>query len=268
MRPTFPSTRVRSSQEGPSAALLGNGQTCPSCRIRTRESRWRVAPAPLPYLLIAQTHFVAARRFEWRQWSTQSGEAFQSAGGRMSRAEIKAYIGDALSTLAAHLYACALNNPKASIHHKNTQRFFFRLPYNTFEVYDEQRHGPNVWAPVDDPVESDASDVEDLSEASITLERDLESHLVRSLDSIEPGLDFGGSGQHRCRPRGHPCPRCCRSNRCARVEGRRGHRRLCRPIARNLGWYARAGQKGEGNLATVREPNFPLGPDRPVVETR
>lgn len=103
-------------------------------------------------------------------------EALRSAGGRMSRADIKAYIDTHYAgewppaTLAAHLYACTINDPAAYIYHKITERFLFRLPDNTFEVYDEPRHGPNVWASVYDPVGSDASDAEDLIEAVISLD--------------------------------------------------------------------------------------------------
>jgi len=124
-------------------------------------------------------------------------EALKAAGGRLSRREIKDYIEShhanewEPSTLTAHMYACAVNNPKAYIHHKNAQRFLFRKPDDTFELYDEQVHGPNVWAPLDVTTDNDADDeAEQLLEASISLERDLEAHLVRDLGSIEPGLTF------------------------------------------------------------------------------
>jgi RecB family endonuclease NucS len=124
-------------------------------------------------------------------------DALNAAGRRLSRHEIKDYIEShhanewEPSTLTAHLYACAINNPKAYIHHKNAPRFLFRKPDDTFELYDEQVHGPNVWAPLDITAEADADDeAEQLLEASISLERDLEAHLVLDLGSIESGLVF------------------------------------------------------------------------------
>jgi hypothetical protein len=124
-------------------------------------------------------------------------EASRTVGSRLSRREIKEYIDShhanewEPTTLTAHLYACAVNNPKAYIHHKNAQRFLFRYPNDSFELYDEHTHGPNVWAPLEVTNDVDQSDeAEQLLEASISLERDLEAHLVRDLGSIEPGLIF------------------------------------------------------------------------------
>lgn len=188
-------------------------------------------------------------------------EAFQSAGGRMSRADIKAYIETHYpgewqpTTLAAHLYACAVNNPKAYVHHKNTQRFLFRLPDNTFEAYDEERHGPNVWAPVDDPVESDASDAEDLIEASISLERDLESHLVRSLGNIEPGLEFVARQVSIDVGRVDILARDV-AGATVVLELKVGEATDASvgQIARYLGWYARDGQQVRGILIAADFP--------------
>lgn len=99
------------------------------------------------------------------------------------------------NTLSAHLYACAVNNPKAYRHHKFAERFLFRSDEGLFHAYDPEIHGPNTWAPsVIDEDESfeleDPADIEDLVETSITLERDVETHLVRNLNSIEKGLRF------------------------------------------------------------------------------
>src|SRR5215510_14376324 len=106
-------------------------------------------------------------------------DALKAAGGRLRRREIKDDIDShhanewEPSTLTAHLYACAINNPKAYIHHKNVPRFLFRKPDDTFELYDEQAHGPNVWAPLDTTAETDGDEeAEQLLEASISLERD------------------------------------------------------------------------------------------------
>jgi endonuclease len=124
-------------------------------------------------------------------------DALRTAGGRVTRRDIKQYIEAhhanewEPSTLTAHLYACAVNNPKAYVHHRNAQRFLFRHPDDSFELFDEQLHGPNVWAPLHGTNGPDDQDeAEQLLEASISLERDLEAHLVRDLESIEPGLTF------------------------------------------------------------------------------
>ncbi len=124
-------------------------------------------------------------------------EAFTAKGPQLTRREIKEYIEShhanewEPSTLTAHLYACAVNNPKAYLHHKNAPRFLFRTPDDTFELYDEHIHGPNVWVPLETTTDDDGDDeAEQLLEASISLERDLEAHLVRDLGSIEPGLTF------------------------------------------------------------------------------
>lgn len=92
------------------------------------------------------------------------------------------------STLQAHLYACAANNPKAYIHHPSTEKFLYRNLDGTFEIYTEDRHGPNEWAPTEG--EDEVAEVGDLVETSISLERDVEDHLIRNLDSIENGLKF------------------------------------------------------------------------------
>ena len=90
------------------------------------------------------------------------------------------------TTLQAHLYACVVNNPKAYIHHPSTQKFLYRHSDGSFEIYDENVHGPNEWAP---PVgDDDVTDLGELAETSISLERDIEDHLVHNLSSIEPKL--------------------------------------------------------------------------------
>lgn len=98
-------------------------------------------------------------------------------------------------TLTAHLYGCAVNQPKAYLHHRSAEKFLYRSDDGRFHIYDEERHGPNVWAPtVDDPTltaEEDNDDViEQLIETSISLERDVEEHLIRNLDTLETGLRF------------------------------------------------------------------------------
>jgi RecB family endonuclease NucS len=126
-------------------------------------------------------------------------DAFRTVGSRLKRSDIRHYVEShhanewEPSTLTAHLYACAVNNPKAYIHHEHAQRFIYRHPDDTFELYNEQTHGPNVWRPLMDegPGQTDGNDdTEQLIEASLSLERDLEANLVRDLGAIEPGLTF------------------------------------------------------------------------------
>jgi Holliday junction resolvase-like predicted endonuclease len=118
----------------------------------------------------------------------------QSVGGPVTSDQIKKAITSQYpgqwkpSTLQAHLYACAANNPKAYIHHTSAEKFLYKNTDGTFELYSEERHGPNEWAPTEG--EDEVADVGDLVEASISLERDVEDHLIRNLDAIESGLKF------------------------------------------------------------------------------
>ncbi|WP_421526299.1 endonuclease NucS domain-containing protein [Pseudomonas yamanorum] len=125
----------------------------------------------------------------------------EQATGGVTRKQIKDHIESSFpgkwtpGTLSAHLYACAVNNPKAYIHHKWADRFLYRSEDGRFHRYDSQVHGVNTWAPsldeqADEYEVEDEANIEELVETSITLERDVETHLVRNLDSIEKGLRF------------------------------------------------------------------------------
>lgn len=123
-------------------------------------------------------------------------EFVQTSSRPVTSAEIRDYVNTKYpnrwrpSTLQAHLYACQINNPKAYIHHPFAERFLFKNADGTFELYSESLHGPNQW-----DAEADAQEVEDvveLAEASVSLEGDLENHLVQNLAAIEPGLKFVG----------------------------------------------------------------------------
>lgn len=94
------------------------------------------------------------------------------------------------SSLQSHLYACVVNQPKAYIHHPFAEKMLYRNSDGTFEIYSEQKHGPNEWAPAagDDEQET----VGELAEATISLERDIEDHLIGNLGSLERGLKFIG----------------------------------------------------------------------------
>lgn len=118
----------------------------------------------------------------------------QSAGGKVTAEQIKQAINAEYpgqwkaSTLQAHLYACAANNPKAYIHHPSTEKSLYRNTDGTFEIYSEVRHGPNEWAPTEG--EDEIADVGELVETSISLERDIEDHLIHNLEAIEKGLKY------------------------------------------------------------------------------
>jgi hypothetical protein len=118
----------------------------------------------------------------------------QSAGGPVTSDQIKKAISSQYpdqwkpSSLQAHLYACAVNNPKAYIHHPSAQRFLYRNSDGTFEIYSEERHGVNEWAPIEG--DDEIAKVSELVETSISLERDIEDHLIHNLDAIEKGLTF------------------------------------------------------------------------------
>lgn len=92
------------------------------------------------------------------------------------------------AALQAHLYACVVNNPKAYIYHPYADRFLYKTSDGMFEIYNEKLHGPNEWIP--QPGEDDEKDVAvaELAETTISLERDIEDHLVKDLSSIEEGL--------------------------------------------------------------------------------
>jgi RecB family endonuclease NucS len=120
----------------------------------------------------------------------------QSTGGKATADQIKHHINSEFpgkwkaSTLQAHLYACVVNNPKAYIHHPSADRFLYRNADGTFELYSETIHGPNEWAPT--ASDDETIDVGELAETSISLERDIEDHLVHHLDALESGLKFVG----------------------------------------------------------------------------
>jgi endonuclease len=121
-------------------------------------------------------------------------EYVQSVGGKVTSDQIKKAVFAKYpdnwkeSTFGAYMYAVAVNNPKAYIHHSFTEKFLFRNPDSTVEIYSEEVHGPNVWTPGNE--ETEANDVATLIETSISLESDTETHLVNHLSKIESGLRF------------------------------------------------------------------------------
>lgn len=123
-----------------------------------------------------------------------------TAGAPVSTAQIREHVNLTHpnrwkpNTLTAHLYACAVNQPKAYLHHPSAIRFLYREDDGRFSVYDAEVHGPNVWEPTEDSEgeleQGSEQRVEELIEASIHFERDVEDHLIRNLAGIEPGLTF------------------------------------------------------------------------------
>ena len=117
-----------------------------------------------------------------------------SAGRNVTRKEITQalnakYPGEwAPGTYSGHFDGCVVNNPRAYVNHRFSKRFMFRNPDSTFELYSESKHGPrSQWEPNGTP---EPDDVEELVETSISLERDIEEHLIHNLDTIEKGLKF------------------------------------------------------------------------------
>ena len=78
-------------------------------------------------------------------------EAFEQSEGALSKEVIRQFVDERYpgiwqpATLTAHLYACAINNPKSYIHHPHAKRFLYKNADGTFELYDEGSHGPNIW---------------------------------------------------------------------------------------------------------------------------
>ena len=154
-------------------------------------------------------------------------EAFGESGGTLSKEAIKQSVESRypgkwrLTTLSAHLYACAINNPKAYVHHPHAERFLYKHTDGTFELYEEKAHGPNLWAP--NEAEDVSEEAEQAIEASISLERDIEDQLVHQLDALEEGLTFVGRQVTCDVGRGRYCgSRGRRRDRRGRTEGRGG----------------------------------------------
>lgn len=51
------------------------------------------------------------------------------------------------TAIQAHLYGCAINTPKAYKHHPYAEKFLFKNPDGTIQLYAERTHGPNKWSP-------------------------------------------------------------------------------------------------------------------------
>lgn len=186
----------------------------------------------------------------------------QTVGGKVTAEQIRQAINADYpdqwqpATLQAHLYACAANNPKAYIHHPSAEKFLYRNTDGTFELYSEELHGPNEWAPSEG--EDEVAEVSELVETSVSLERDIEDHLIHNLESIEKGLKYVARQV---------------STEVGRIdilaEDKQGSRVVIEvkvgeakdsavgQIARYLGWYAKSDGKPSRGMLVAAE--FPQG---------
>lgn len=175
-------------------------------------------------------------------------ESLQDAPTGATRNQIKEYVETHFpgqwrpGTLTAHLYGCQINNAVAYRHHPFAEKFLFKTEDGLFHIYDETRHGPNVWRGSDMDVEIvDEDDIERRVEASLTYERDVEAHLIQNLDAIEPGLKFVAR-QQRIEVGIVDILAQDSVGRRVVVELKVGEAKdaVIGQIARYLGWYARA----------------------------
>ena len=190
-------------------------------------------------------------------------EAFGSGDGALSREAIRQFVESRYpgewqpTTLNAHLYARAINNPKAYVHHPHRERFLYRRADGTFELYDEKAHGPNLWAP--DQAEDEPVGAAPAVEASISLERDIEDQLVRQLDALEDGLRFverqAQCGVGRADIVGHGA-----DGATVVVELKAGEAKdsAIGQIARYMGWYQQR-EGGETVRGILVASDFPDG---------
>ena len=185
-----------------------------------------------------------------------------SAGGKVTADQIKRHINSQFSgqwkasTLQAHLYACVANNPKAYIHHPSAEKFLYRNADGTFELYSESVHGPNEWAP---PVADDeVTDLGELAETSISLERDIEDHLVHHLDAVEKGLKLVARQVSTDVGRIDILAEDAKGTRVV-IEVKVGDAKdsAVGQIARYLGWYAKT--EGKAPRGILIAGNFPEG---------
>jgi endonuclease len=130
-------------------------------------------------------------------------EFVSSADAGVTSSEIRGHIANVYGdrwkpgTLDAHLYGCRVNSTKAYRSHPFAQKFLYKADDGRFHIYNEESHGPNVWTPAYDADEQEVervieqSDaVEELIEASVSFERDVEAHLIQNLAALEPGLRY------------------------------------------------------------------------------
>ena len=172
----------------------------------------------------------------------------ESAHGPLTSDQIRNYINNeypgrwADGTIRHQLYACAVNQPQAYVHHPYAEKFLYKHSDGTFELYSEQLHGPNEWAP--DISDDETAGVAELAETTISLERDIEDHLVHHLETIEGGLKLVGR-QVRTDVGRVDILAEDGDGRQVIIEVKVGEAKdsSIGQIARYLGWYSKTGQK-------------------------
>jgi hypothetical protein len=146
------------------------------------------------YLKVTLTQLIFNYGYQMTTTAQAIRTYLESANGKVTAEQIKHHINEEYpgqwkaGTLQAHLYGCVANNPKAYIHHASAPKFLYKNSDGTFELYSEELHGPNEWAPKEG--EDDIPEVNELVETTISLERDIEDHLIQNLGAIEKGLKF------------------------------------------------------------------------------
>ena len=137
----------------------------------------------------------SGRRTRWQRCIRRSRTLSSSARALcLAREVIRQFVDERYpgicqpSTLTAHLYACAINNPKAYIHHPHADRFLYKNAAGTFELYEEGSHGRTLGRRTKPRTLS--KEAAQAIEASISLERDIKDQLAQQLDSLEPALKF------------------------------------------------------------------------------
>ena len=186
----------------------------------------------------------------------------QASGGRVSTEQLRQHIDAEYpdtwkgSTFQTQLYACAVNNPKAYVHHAYTEKFLYRNADGTFEIYSEALHGLNEWAP--SPGEDEVTTPAELEETTVSLERDIEDHLVHHLDQIEKGLKLIGRQVKTDVGRIDILAEDAKGVRVV-IELKVGDAKdsAVGQIARYLGWYAKTDGKAPRGLLIAA--NFPEG---------
>lgn len=186
----------------------------------------------------------------------------ERAGRRLSSEDIKREVEAAYpgkwkpATLQAHLYACSVNNPKGYIHHPYAAKFLYKNTDGTFELYSEEKHGPNEWAPAEG--EEDEGGAAELVQASISLERDIEDHLVNNLESLEPGLKLVARQYNTAVGRIDILAEDKNGSRVI-IELKVGEAKdsVIGQIARYVGWFVR--QDGQPPRSIVVASEFPEG---------
>ena len=172
----------------------------------------------------------------------------EATEGQVTAEQIRDHINShypdrwAESNLKAELYACAVNKPKAYVHHPYAKKFLYKHNDGTYELYSEQLHGPNEWVP--DISDDETGGVAELAETTISLERDIEDHLVHHLETIEEGLKLVGR-QVRTDVGRVDILAEDGDGRQVIIEVKVGEAKdsSIGQIARYLGWYSKTGQK-------------------------